>query len=191
MFVSIRSVGKTCVSEAWLQPAVFWDKWGGVISADKHPSYNRAASCIFKWKIRSALHNQEWRNHRERLSSLPGRQLGLLSWQPKHSHQPSPQAGSSSHPWLYHDLFFSPSNLSRVLPSSSQAAVGFLFIAHLQAATGFCSFPFGRVETSSPARWLLSCFPPSSVWLTQGFTNLPFHRERASISLAHLVVQQP
>ena len=43
---------------------------GGVISADKHPSYNRAAYCTFKWKIRSALHNQEWRNHRDSVASL-------------------------------------------------------------------------------------------------------------------------
>lgn len=151
MLVSINSAEKRVFlkQDCNLQ---HWYYCGWVSSADELPSPNRVAFCTFKWKSGSGLHNQEGENPRERLCRLSGCHLVLLSWQHKHSHPSFPQAESSRHPWLGHDLFLSPSNLSRGSARQLPGGDGLSFSHISRPWPQPCSvlFPVGQV---TPPHW--------------------------------------
>lgn len=127
------------------------------------------------WKnIRSVQHDPRQEDPRERLWGLSGCHLGLLPWQPKHSHQSFPGPGTPVSPDSTTPFPLPASNLSLVLTRQLQI----FLLTHHQAPTCVYSFPSGRLKPHHR--------PPgfSAVYLfhqcKQGLPNLPSHCWRKS-----------
>ena len=141
------------------------------------PHATRMAHCTCKWKkIRSARHNPEQMDPRERVWGLLGCHLGSLSWQPKHSHQSA--LGRALPPALTTWPFLLPLPLCRWCspwPLTGSFRFSIFLLVYFQAPPVSLPSPLGGWNLIIPRLLAVFLFYQPS----QGLPNLPTPEQRA------------